>query len=60
VVEEGVRVSDPVIVQALNPIAPSLEEAERLVAALQDEGLEVWRYKVEKQEGFAPRGTRWC
>jgi hypothetical protein len=47
-------VSDEVIVQTLNPIDVSREEAERLVAALQDEGLEAWRYRVERQEGFGP------
>jgi hypothetical protein len=43
-----------VIVQTTDLWDVSVEEAERLVAAIQDEGLEAWRYRVEKQEGFAP------
>jgi hypothetical protein len=52
--------TDPVIVQTLHPVDFSVEEAERLVAALEDEGLEARRYKVgadhlvEGQEGYGP------
>jgi hypothetical protein len=56
-VEEGARVSDKVIVHVPNPYFNfSVGEAERLVAALQDEGIEAWRYKAEaeKREGGAP------
>lgn len=31
-----------------------MEEAEKLVAAIQDMGLDAWRYRVERQEGFGP------
>ena len=51
--------SEPVIVQA-DLWHVSVEEAERLVAAIQDEGLEAWRLSVEKQEGFGPpSGAEW-
>lgn len=52
--------SNPVIVQTFHPVDFSVEEVERLVAALEDEGLEAWRYKVgaehlqKGQEGFGP------
>jgi hypothetical protein len=47
-------VSEPVIVEIPDLWHVSVEEAERLVAAIQDEGLEAWRLRVEKQEGFGP------
>jgi hypothetical protein len=51
---------EPVIVQTFNPVDFNVEEVESLVAALEDEGLEAWRYKVgadhlqKGQEGFGP------
>ena len=46
--------SDPVIVQINDLWDVSVEEAERLVATIKDAGVEAWRYKVERQEGFGP------
>ncbi len=43
----GGSMNDPVIVQITNLWDVSVEEAERLVAAIEDAGLEAWRYKVE-------------
>jgi hypothetical protein len=51
--KEAVWVGEPVIVDA-DLWHVSVEEAERLVDAIQDEGLEAWRYRWEKQEGFGP------
>lgn len=55
-VAQVVWVSDPVLVQVSNPMEVGYDDAGRLVAALQDEGLEVWRYKVELEESGAPPG----
>lgn len=52
--------NDPVIVQITDLWDVSVEEAEKLVAAIQDAGLDAWRYKVEKHQGFGPPwGQEW-
>jgi hypothetical protein len=54
-VEKGVRVSEPVIVQAANPLDVRPEELDSLIATLQDEGLDVRRAHQE-QRGY---GVTW-
>jgi hypothetical protein len=55
-VAEVVGVSNPVLVQVTNLMEVDFDDAQRLVASLQDEGLEVLRYKVELEEGGVPPG----
>jgi hypothetical protein len=54
-VEEGVRVSDPVIVQTANPLDLRPEELDGLITTLRDEGLDA-RRKYLEQKGF---GVTW-
>jgi hypothetical protein len=54
-VEEGIRVSDPVIVQTANPLDVKPEDLDALINALKDEGLDVRRAYLE-QKGY---GVTW-
>jgi hypothetical protein len=55
VVEEGVRVMDPVIVQTANPRDVKLEDLDGLISALEDQGIDARRAYVE-QRGY---GVTW-